>query len=80
MNQLSKSFDEIRKDNKLLMMELQGLNRKSEAGKVREKKIRELLRVNNQDLAAMSAAIVNGGGSPRLMQYKQANQMNHGSK
>ncbi len=74
------SFEDIRKDNKKLMMELSGVKRTTAEGIPRCQEIAEALRKNNQDLHAMAAAFGPDSALPRIMQHKLQNQRGYGTK
>lgn len=69
---MAQSFDEIRQQNKLLMMELQNLKLTTAEGQSRRLAIQAQLNANNQELRAFATAFgATMDTMPRIMQIKQ---------
>ncbi len=77
---MSKSFDQIRKENKELMMELQGLDMGTSEGQLRRLEIKKEMEDNTREMRAFATAFGSSMDTmPRIMQIQQKNG-NYGKK
>ena len=76
---MANNFDEIRKENRILMMENAKLPDTPE-GKKRSAEIKTQLESNNRDLRAFADAITSSGSTSRLDSFRQKKQPYNGPK
>ncbi len=68
---MPQNFDQIRAQNKIMMMEISALNLNTDEGKARRRVLMAELNANNSDLRALAASFGSDRDLPRTMQIKK---------